>query len=296
MKPPRTERERIIAEQCWVGIACLLFWAVIVMGLFRSCSGATLQWNPNPEADVTGYKVYQLGSPNVLLASTSATTAEVTVSAGDVVAVSAVSPSGESALSAPVTVPMTSPELPRADWKLKVSSQETVGENAPASNAIDDRNATIWHTGWDSLPPHYFAIELPRPAVLSFLRYQPRQDGLNGTVTGYEVEISDDGVTWEKIASGTWAKTSAEKQLNLGLRSARFLRLWGADAYMAAAEIYLHGVYEPEAPAAAGSLVLTVQQSAELTAWSALPDVLPISVPIADAKKFFRLKIETPQP
>lgn len=103
-------------------------------------------------------------------------------------------------------------------------------------------------------------------------------------------------MTWEKIASGTWAKTSAEKQLNLGLRSARFLRLWGADAYMAAAEIYLHGVYEPEAPAAAGSLVLTVQQSAELTAWSALPDVLPISVPIADAKKFFRLKIETPQP
>jgi galactose oxidase len=174
------------------------------------------------------------------------------------------------------------------------SSEETAREPAGVANAIDGNSETIWHTRWGSpaLPPHYIKIELPRPAVLSGLRYLPRQDGsANGNATAYEIEVSADGVTWQQAATGTWSTDASRKTADLGFRSARFVRLWGNDPFMAAAEVHMIGSYEPTAPA---SVTLTPQQSPDMVNWSDLDGTPAFTVPLSNPRQFFRLKIEKP--
>lgn len=250
----------------------------------------TLRWNPNPEPDIIGYRVYR-GID--MLVETAATSAPASVETGDVLGLVAYNTAG---VSDPALYTVPPPPLDRAGWILTASSEETAREPAGVANAIDGNSETIWHTRWGSpaLPPHYLRIELPRPAVLSGFRYLPRQDGSpNGNVTAYEVEVSDDGITWEKAATGTWTTDASRKISELGLRSARFVRLWGNDPFMAAAEIHLIGSYEPTAPA---SVTLTPQQSPDMANWSDLADAPAFTVPLS-TRQFFRLKIEpTPQP
>lgn len=47
-------------EQWWAGIVCMLFWAALVMSLSR-CHGeeVTVTWNPNPEPNITHYRVWR---------------------------------------------------------------------------------------------------------------------------------------------------------------------------------------------------------------------------------------------
>jgi hypothetical protein len=183
-------------------------------------------------------------------------------------------------------VPVKSPELARDGWVPESSSEETAREGTPMANAIDGDPLTFWHTNWDALPPHYLTIVLPKPATLSLLRYTPRQDGsTNGTVTDYEIETSPDGVVWTKTASGNWASDSTVKTAGFGMVSTRYVRLWGTGRWMAAAEIALHGVYDPEIR----MVKLTMQSAPDLASWADIGE--PVMVPQLD-KGFFRIKLE----
>jgi phospholipase C len=98
-------------------------------------------------------------------------------------------------------------------------SEETVGVDGAAANAVDGDMSSFWQTQWyGPAHPHELQIDLGGLTEINALRYVPRQDDkLDGTISGYEVYASPDCASWELVASGTW-------QANRGRKLARFAR------------------------------------------------------------------------
>lgn len=100
--------------------------------------------------------------------------------------------------------------VPQTGWTLKYAdSQETSGENAPATNAFDGKTNTFWHTQWQAAnppPPHEIQINLGGSYTLNGFTYLPRQDGCShGDIKQYEFYVSADGVNWgSPVAAGTF--------------------------------------------------------------------------------------------
>ncbi|WP_286232738.1 discoidin domain-containing protein [Thalassotalea sediminis] len=98
-----------------------------------------------------------------------------------------------------------------------VSSESATGSGNGLGNAFDGNEATIWHTNWgDGAPtyPHTITIDLGDTYDVNRIRYLPRQDGgVNGTIVGYELYISDDPDTYpaEPQIVGTWEDSTDEK-------------------------------------------------------------------------------------
>ncbi len=150
----------------------------------------------------------------------------------------------------PVSVLTTS----AGDWQ---AGYESTGEG-PASFALDGNTGTIWHTDWygTTRTNHWIQFELSEDYMVDGLRYQPRQDGsINGIITGYDVQVSEDGVTFRTVASGTWEGNSTWKIASFGGEQVKFVRLVSTDSlsdnssrvFASAAEIRLTGV-KVEAP------------------------------------------------
>ena len=94
------------------------------------------------------------------------------------------------------------------------SEQSTSGSEGPASNMIDGNTSTIWHSVWSGTDRDnlWVNIHLSEPSTVDGLRYLPRQNGSNGIITGYIIEVSqDNGETYHQVATGTWANSSAWK-------------------------------------------------------------------------------------
>jgi endo-alpha-N-acetylgalactosaminidase len=124
---------------------------------------------------------------------------------------------------APVFIPQSKMSVAYAD------SQETVGENAPATNVLDGNPDTFWHTKWSGTSdpmPHEIQLNLGGDNTVSCLYYLPRQSGSNGRIAKYEVYTSKDGTNWgDPVATGTWANTSAEQKACFTPVSAHYIRL-----------------------------------------------------------------------
>ena len=106
--------------------------------------------------------------------------------------------------------------LPQTDWDLWfVDSQELTNEDGAASNAFDGDPATYWHTQWSGPShPHELQISLGGEYTISGLRYLPRQTGVNGRISQYEIYVSTDGANWgTAVASGTFPDTAAEQEV-----------------------------------------------------------------------------------
>ncbi len=129
------------------------------------------------------------------------------------------------------TITVLSKIIPQANWRVAYyDSQETVGEYAPASNAIDGNKATFWHTQWKGAqppPPHEIQVDLGVYYDVEGFRYLPRQDGgVNGRFGQYEFYVSADGVTWgAPLATGTFANDATEKEVKFSPTTARYVRL-----------------------------------------------------------------------
>ncbi|MCX4538372.1 discoidin domain-containing protein [Streptomyces sp. NBC_01669] len=110
-----------------------------------------------------------------------------------------------------------------------VDSEETSGENAPATNAVDGNPDTIWHTKWSGTAapmPHEIQLNLGGDHTVSCLSYLPRQNSANGRIAKYEVYTSKDGTNWgNPVATGTWTNTSAEQEACFTPVSAHYVRL-----------------------------------------------------------------------
>lgn len=109
----------------------------------------------------------------------------------------------------------------KSTWSIHyVDSQDINTENGGAMNAIDDDVTTIWHTDYrqaSSTPhePHEVQINLGTSYDIGGLRYVPRADGgINGTITEYQIYISQDGTTWgSPVKEGSLAADTTVKTI-----------------------------------------------------------------------------------
>ena len=85
-------------------------------------------------------------------------------------------------------------ELPLAGIQvLYADSEETESENGNASNAIDGKKETLWHTQWSSAAPpcpHVLVLDLGAERALTALKYLPRQNGPNGRIKDFQLFAS----------------------------------------------------------------------------------------------------------
>ncbi|MBQ2920512.1 MAG: discoidin domain-containing protein, partial [Oscillospiraceae bacterium] len=132
------------------------------------------------------------------------------------------------------------------DWQTGYEATE-----GPANLVLDGDPSTIWHTNWygTSRANHWIQFELSEDYVVDGLRYQPRQNGSNGNITEYQILVSDDGVNFESVATGTWAGNSSWKTVSFDGVQAKYVRLVAVNAmtdnsyvFASAAEIRLTGV------------------------------------------------------
>jgi F5/8 type C domain len=214
--------------------------------------------------------------------------------------------------------------VPRTSLSIaSFDSQETVGENAPATNAIDGNPSTYWHTAWASAsppPPHQITINLGASYTVSNLTYLPRQDTyLNGTIGQFEIYLSQDNVSFgSPVATGTWPYTRAAKTAQWSGQTAKYVRLreiteGGGGPWASAAEISIgcvnqaptmqtiYLVWSGQGPGTTYNLY----QSSDLTNWTPLKTGLttpftqvdvPTSVPVFIRVTSVKNNQESPMP
>ena len=125
--------------------------------------------------------------------------------------------------------------IPLSDLIATAGDWQTGYENSegPANLAVDDNFNTIWHTDWygTSNVNHWFQFEVLDNYDVTGLRYLPRQQGnTNGTITKYEIHVSNDGTNWTKIASGNWADSRDWKVAEFEPQNVKYVRLYSKEA------------------------------------------------------------------
>lgn len=108
------DRRETIAEQWWVGIVCMLFWAAAIFIFIKSCAhGAevALSWNQPPSGPlVSQWKIYRVSPlPRTQIGVAETNHAMVTANDGDRLVITACSANEESADSAVWIVRLPSP-------------------------------------------------------------------------------------------------------------------------------------------------------------------------------------------
>ncbi|MBR7179761.1 MAG: Ig-like domain-containing protein, partial [Oscillospiraceae bacterium] len=122
----------------------------------------------------------------------------------------------------------------------------------PADLAMDDNLNTIWHTDWygTSRDNHWIQFELTEDYEVDGLRYKPRITGnTNGIITRYDIQVSNDGVSFTSVATGSWEGNRNWKVVDFDGVQPKYVRLVALDAltdnayvFACAAEIRLTGV------------------------------------------------------
>ena len=151
-------------------------------------------------------------------------------------------------------IPLNTLKISCGDWERNGGASE-----GPAELAVDDNMNTMWHTDWygTSNENHWFQFELTEDYLVNGLRYKPRQTGnSNGTITGYEIQVSNDGVNFETIASGAWANDRTWKVVEFDAQDVKYVRLASTASYCdnasivcaSAAEIRITGYKAGEQP------------------------------------------------
>lgn len=95
------------------------------------------------------------------------------------------------------------------------SSQESGGGDA--SNLTDGDPNTIWHTMYSvtvAKYPHWVDLDAGEAKEIKGFTYLPRQNGGNGNIKDYSIQVSMDGKEWgEPVNKGTFANNSKEKKV-----------------------------------------------------------------------------------
>ena len=85
-------------------------------------------------------------------------------------------------------------ELPTSAWHVVYAdSEEFSAEDGSATNVLDGRPATFWHTEWQAKQPphpHQLVLDLGDDQTITGLRYLPRQDMVNGRIKDYRLYLS----------------------------------------------------------------------------------------------------------
>lgn len=135
--------------------------------------------------------------------------------------------------------------IPQTSLSVAGVSSAEISHNNAATNAIDGKSTTMWHTFWnrsDKAP--YITIKINQATSISQLEYVPRQDNCNnGNITSYNIYTSMDGVNFTKVATGTWADNKLTKNVSFSKVDAQYVKLEvvsGHGGFASASEIKLY--------------------------------------------------------
>ncbi|MBI1333169.1 MAG: DUF4982 domain-containing protein [Armatimonadetes bacterium] len=140
-------------------------------------------------------------------------------------------------LAAPPSIWSGADAVPTAAWKVvRVSSEETTAEKAPASQAFDGDPKTFWHTRWQGTPggyPHELVLDLGGRTEAVGFRLLPRQTGpKNGHPNHLQVFLSDSLDSWgDPVVTGQVPDSSDLFQVRFTPHRGRYLRLVVSDGY-----------------------------------------------------------------
>lgn len=128
-----------------------------------------------------------------------------------------------------VTLDETMPPPPETFIAVECSSQEPGNEGG---KACDGDPMTIWHTQYGvtlGKYPHSVALDLNKARTLKGITVMGRQDGVNGRVKDYKVEVSTDRKTWKQVAQGTLRDTGDVQTITFAAPEAnvRYVRFTG---------------------------------------------------------------------
>ncbi len=84
-------------------------------------------------------------------------------------------------------------------------------KSTKALNALDDDSLSYWTTNVNGA---YFIANLKSPSTVNGIRYLPRQGNDEGRITSYEVYVSSDGNTYDKVAAETWMASDGWKSIS----------------------------------------------------------------------------------
>ena len=121
-------------------------------------------------------------------------------------------------------------EVNKAKWEVKTDNHHP---GFPGKYAIDNDLTTFWHTNWSDTTlkyPHYIEVDMADTKKVSGIEYFARQEGYyadHGRITFYDVEVSVDGISWEKVITDGEFNNSRERQKQLFPQTMeiRFFRL-----------------------------------------------------------------------
>ncbi len=113
-------------------------------------------------------------------------------------------------------------KIPASDsWKYSVTS--VYGEGNAVAKAFDGNVKTYWHSSYKAEegkivskdePPYKIRVEFPEAMDISGWIYTPRTDNATGTITGYSIYASEDGVNFERIYIGTFTNFVSDASKN----------------------------------------------------------------------------------
>ncbi|MEG1552145.1 MAG: glycoside hydrolase family 2 TIM barrel-domain containing protein [Kiritimatiellia bacterium] len=122
-----------------------------------------------------------------------------------------------------LAVDETMPPPPETFTVVECTSQEPGNEG---QLACDGDATTIWHSQYGvtlGKYPHGLTLDLNKPRTLKGITCMSRQEGGNGMIKAYQVEVSADRKTWVKVAEGELRGVS-EKQYVLFAKPAQNVR------------------------------------------------------------------------
>ena len=129
-----------------------------------------------------------------------------------------------------VSQPDVSVKLASDSFSVTSSSEEFVGEgevNGKVGAAFDSDESTYWHTDWMSGTaefPFVIDINLEGFYEVNRLDYTPRGNN-NGQIGDYEILVSQDGISYTSMASGTWSDNDFIKSVTFPSTLAASVRL-----------------------------------------------------------------------
>ncbi|PZP47267.1 MAG: beta-galactosidase [Pseudopedobacter saltans] len=100
-----------------------------------------------------------------------------------------------------------------------VSASSVENGEGDAEHLVDGDPGTIWHTMYSvtvAQYPHWVDFDAGEVKSIKGFTYLPRQDGANGNIKAYKLQVSEDGKTWgDPIANGQFERNSKLQTIRL---------------------------------------------------------------------------------
>ena len=166
------------------------------------------------------------------------------------------------------TLDAESKALDQNGWTAKADSEQATDNDGPASNAIDDKTGTIWHTAYNgsgalqnngstSAIPYHFVLDMGKTTEFMSIGYTGRSNGSNGRFNEVDIYLYNgekDDLAFDAEDWGTPVKTvklnndSAEQYIDFDTMQTATMVLFKvrssygdtANAWATAAEIDLY--------------------------------------------------------